>query len=213
VGTPFRRRFLNFLKSTFVGGLFVLAPLVVLLILVGKAVDVVYSALRPLFEYLPFHSTTQIALAAVLGVASVIVLCFLAGLVARTALTRRLVRWIESMVLSNLPGYSLMKGVGASFVGADGSDGRQAVLVRLESSWTIGFAMDRLEDSRVVIFIPGAPNAFSGALHIMEANRIEPLNLSIRATIDCLNRLGVESAQQIRLMPAPEATAPTSGSI
>lgn len=197
MSTTFRRRFLNFLKSTFVGGLFVLAPLVVLLILIGKVIDVIYSAIRPLLEYLPFHSSAQVALAAALGIIAVIVLCFLAGLVARTTLTQRFVRWIESMVLSNLPGYSLMKGVGASFVGADGNDGRQAVMVRLESSWTIGFTMDRLEDGRVVVFIPGAPNAFSGTLHIMEANRIEPLNLSTRATIDCLNRLGVGSAWQL----------------
>lgn len=195
---PFRRRAIDFFKATFVGGVFVLAPLVVLLIIVGKVVEVVYSAIEPALGWLPFDSAAGVALAVVIAVAGVVALCFAAGLVAETALTKRFVRWIESAVLSNLPGYGLMKGVGANLLGAEGAEARRVVLARLESSWAIGFAMDTLDDGRVVVFVPGVPNAFSGALHIMDAGRVEPLDVSIRAAIDCLNRLGGNAAEVLR---------------
>ena len=195
---PFRVRIINFLKSTFVGGMFVLAPIVLLLFIIGKTIEAAYSALRPLFDLLPFQSVSGVSLALVSGIVAIIALCFFAGLVAKTALTRRFVRWIESMVLTNLPGYSLMKSVGARLVGAEHNDGREAVIVRFESSSMIGFSMDKLDDGRVLVFVPGAPNAFSGTLHIIEANRIEPLGISVRETLDCLSRLGVETAELLR---------------
>jgi uncharacterized membrane protein len=198
VGIQFGRRIVNFLKATIVGGLFVLVPVVLLLVIVGKAVEVAYSALRPVVEWLPFDTVGGMSLAFVLGIACVIGLCFAAGLVAKVTLTRRFVRWVESMLLSNMPGYSLMKGVGESLVGvADGGE-RQAVLVRFEYSSMIGFVMDRLEDERIVVFVPGVPNAMAGTLHIIEATRVEPLGLPIRTVLDFLNRLGVDADKALR---------------
>jgi hypothetical protein len=42
------------------------------------------------------------------------------------------VNWLETAVLSNLPGYSLMKGVGEEFAGNDPSDRNESILVRLD---------------------------------------------------------------------------------
>lgn len=186
----FRRRTIDFFRSTFVGGVFVLAPLIVLLIIVGTLLDPIYSAVKPALGWLRIDSAASIAIAAGIAVGGVIAICFLAGLFAETTLTKRFVRWIESVFLSNLPGYGLMKGVGANLLGKEGEEPRQVVLARFESSWSLGFAMNRLEGGRVVVFIPGVPNAFAGTLHIMDPDRVQPLTISIRAAIDCLNQLG-----------------------
>lgn len=194
----FSRRVLGFFKATFIGGLFVLVPIVLLLVVIGKAVEVVYSALRPAVELMPFDSIGGVSIALLLGFGIVITLCFLAGLGAKVTITKRFVRWIEGWLLSNLPGYSLMKGVGESLVGVGGAADRQAVLARFESSWMVAFVMDRLANGRVVVFVPGVPNALSGTLHVMEADRIEPLGIPIRTVLDFLNRLGVDAAPALR---------------
>ena len=198
MGIQFGRRALSFLKSTFIGGLFVLAPIVLLLVIAGKAVDVVYSALRPMVDYLPFDSVASASVALLLAFAAVVALCFVAGLAAKVTLTKRLVRSIESMLLSNLPGYSLMKGVGESFVGVKAESERQAVLVRFEASRMVGFVMDRLNHDKLVVFVPGVPNAMTGTLHIIESLRVEPLEMPVRTVLDFLNRLGVDSTPVLR---------------
>ena len=193
----FAQRVLSFFKSTFIGGLFVLVPLGLLLFIVGKAVEAVYSGIEPALKWLPFDSIGGVSIALLLGIAIVLALCFVSGLAARAAATRRVVRAIESMLLSNLPGYSLMKGVGENFAGVQGNS-KQSVLVRLESTHVVGFSMDRLPSGHVVVFVPGVPNALSGTLHIVEAERVLPLDVPIRTTLDFLNRLGVDAPAVLR---------------
>jgi uncharacterized membrane protein len=181
------------LRSTFVGGLFVVAPVVVLIVVIGKLAEVVYTALTSVAGVLPFDSTASLALAGLVAVAGVVALCFVAGLLARTALTRNLVGWIESVLLSNLPGYALMKGVGSNLLGADTGDLRPVVAVRFEASTMIGFQMDRLADGRLVVFVPNVPNAFAGTLHLVKADRVTPLAMSMRMALETLGKLGVGS--------------------
>ena len=189
--TPFHRRVLSFFRSTVVGGLFVVAPVVVLLVLVGQAIEVVYSGLKPVIGVLNLNSTASYVLAVVVAVAGVIAVCFAAGLLARTALTQNAVRWLESMILSNLPGYALMKGVGSNLLGTAGADVHPVVAVRFEASTMIGFQMDRLADGRLVVFIPNVPNAFAGTLHLLTPDRVTPLGLSMRAALELLGKLGI----------------------
>jgi len=210
VGIEFGRGILSFLKSTFIGGLFVLAPIVILLVIVGQVVDVVYTAIRPALDWMPDKSIGGVSMAMLLVLAGVIGLCFVAGLGAKIAITKRCVRWIESMLLSNLPGYSLMKGVGENVVGVQGASERQSVLARFENSWMVGFVMDRLENGRLVVFIPGVPNALTGTLHIMEPSRVQPLGTPIRTTLDFLNRLGVETSPEMRERLAKIEAAPST---
>lgn len=209
------RRLLEFVRATIVGGLLVLVPIVVLAAFVGYAIEVAWAALAPVFARLPFQSATSAGLAAVTGVAVVILLCFLAGLVAETALIRWAVRSIESRILAFLPGYSLMKGVGTSFVGVDGTEGRRPVLVRFHDTSQIGFEMERLVDGRAVVFIPTAPNPLTGAIHILDADRITPLPATIGPTFECISRLGIDASRI--LTPAAAITkamapAPTTSS-
>lgn len=186
--------FLGFVKATVIGGLFVLAPIVILVILAGKAVSVAYETLRPLVAYLPFQDVAGVSIALVLGIAALIALCFVAGLLAHTALAAWLVRLIEGAVLSNLPGYSLMKSMGEGLVGVSNENGRRAVLVQFATTSQVGFLMDQLPDGRAVIFIPGVPSPWSGQLHVVAVEHYEMLNASVRETVEVLQKLGISSA-------------------
>lgn len=56
---------------------------------------------------------TPVALALLL----IILVCFLAGLLARTRLAKAAVKKLERKILAKIPGYELLTGLGASFVG------------------------------------------------------------------------------------------------
>ena len=180
----------RFLKSTLVGGLAVLLPLVVLLAVVGWAADIALKAILPVFEWLPDKSVGGVSIAALAAIGSLVVGCFLAGLFAETAMIRFLGDRAERLALS-VPGYALMKNVGASLVGIEGKHPLRTVLVQFPGSWQLGFLMETLADGRHVVFVPGVPRALVGTLHIIPADRVQVLAMSVPAALDTLGRLGV----------------------
>src|SRR5262245_20677311 len=102
----------RFLKSTTIGGLLVLVPVVALVAIVVWAVDIALGVIRPVLQWLPDKSVIGVSLAAFLAVLGIVLACFLAGLFAETAVIRFLGEHAERLALS-IPGYALMKNAGA----------------------------------------------------------------------------------------------------
>jgi uncharacterized membrane protein len=194
----------RFLKSTMVGGLVVLVPLLALLAVVGWAANLALAVIMPLFEWLPDKSVGGVSLTVVAAIGSLVAGCFLIGLFAETAIVRFLGDRAEWLALS-VPGYALMKNVGASFVGLEGKNPVRTVLVHFEVSWQLGFLMETLSDGRHVVFVPGVPRALVGTLHIVGADRVEFLAMSAAAALDALGRLGVGLGEM--RVKEPESTA------
>jgi uncharacterized membrane protein len=184
------RRLYGFVRSTVLGGLVVLVPVVVLGAVVAWALRTALRVIVPAFEWLPDRSVGGVSLAVLAAAAGVVVGCFLAGLFAETAIIRRLGERAERFALF-IPGYALMKNVGADLVGVQSRRPVKPVLARFEASWQLGFLMETLADGRHVVFVPGVPRALVGTLHIMAADRVRVLALSVSATLDALGRLGV----------------------
>jgi uncharacterized membrane protein len=130
------------------------------------------------------------SLAVVVALISVVVGCFVVGLVAETALVRRLGTSADHVALF-VPGYALMKHVGADVVGIERKNPVKTVLVRFEASSQLGFLMETLSDGRHLVFVPGVPRALVGTLHIIRADRVEVLTMSVSSALDVLSRLGV----------------------
>lgn len=181
----------HFLKSTVIGGFVVLIPVVVLGYIVVEAVNIARKILTPLLDWLPVTSVAGVSLGLLLAVAVLILACFLAGLLAETTIARAVVDRVERFILSNIPGYSLMKNVGEQLVGIESKNARRTVLARFEASCQLGIQMDTLPDGRCAVFVPSVPHPFSGVLHILPADRVEPLDLPIAKALEAFGRLGV----------------------
>jgi uncharacterized membrane protein len=185
---------IRFLKSTIVGGLVVLLPLAVVGGVIAWAVPIFLKFIWPVFEWLPDKSVGGVSLTVVAAILSVVAGCFVAGLVAETTVIRRVSKGADQLALF-VPGYALMKHVGADVVGIERKQPLRTILVRFEASWQLGFLMDTLSDGRHVVFIPGVPRALVGTLHIIEAERVQVLTMSVSLALDVLSRLGVGLGQ------------------
>jgi uncharacterized membrane protein len=180
----------QFLKSTILGGLIVLVPVVVLGAIVVWAVDLALKTITPVFEWLPDKSIGGVSLAASAAVVGLVVACFFAGLAVNMAIIRRVGDRAERLAML-VPGYALMKSVGVNLVGMESKYPVRTALVQFQTSWQLGFLMDLLADGRHVVFIPGVPRALVGTLHIVAAERVQVLPMSVSAALDVLSRLGV----------------------
>lgn len=187
------KSFLGFLRTTVGGGILFLVPVIVLVAIIGKALDISRRFVEPLAAHIPVESLGGVRTPRLLAIAAIILFCFLAGLVARTRLARRMVDWLESALLSNLPGYSLMKSVGETMVGFEREHAYEAVLARIEDAWQIAFLVERIEGGHVAVFVPGAPSPWSGAVYFMTEDRIKPLQGELKSALRCVRRLGMGS--------------------
>ena len=95
----------EFVKTTVIGGLLFLVPIVVGLFIVQRAVGFARRGLDPLVERLPFNTVAGVAVASLVAGLAVLVGCFIGGLVARTPIGRRLQASLQRVILGVLPGY------------------------------------------------------------------------------------------------------------
>ena len=184
---------LEFLKTTLLGGVLFLVPIVLLAFVASKALAVVDDIVEPLAVLIPVETVGGVPMAKLLAGAAIVLFCFLAGLLAKTALAKKLVDWLEAAVLSNVPGYEVIKSMGESMVGIEKERAHQAVLARIEEAWQIAFLVERIDGGYVVVFVPDAPNPWSGSVFFITEDRIKSLDLPRAQLLKCLNRLGVGS--------------------
>ena len=66
----------------------------------------------------------------------------------------------------------------------------QPVLARFDDRWQIAFEVERIIGGKVSVFVPGAPDPWSGSVCIMTDDRISRLDSDPLATLDVLKQLG-----------------------
>ena len=94
---------IGFIKTTVIGGLVFLAPVIVLLIVTKKALEVINAVLAPFEKLIPIESVGGVLIADIVGIAALLGICFAAGLLARRARLKGFVDRLETMILTKLP--------------------------------------------------------------------------------------------------------------
>jgi uncharacterized membrane protein len=194
------------LKTTITGGLVFLVPVVILLAILGKALEVTSRVAVPLAGWLPFGFAADILFVNLLASLLILVVCFLAGLLARTEFARRAVRSLETRFLDRIPVYSFIKSMTASMAGTEGEAPLTPVYVRLDDYAQIAFEIERLADGAVVVYLPGAPNPWSGAVCIMTPDRVSALDATMLKAVDNISHLG-RGSDALLPRPAPGGAA------
>ena len=180
----------QFVRTTIVGGLFFLAPIVVLIVILAKAFDYAKKGLNAVVVHIPAASDLSAGAATVLAVALVALVCFLAGFVARTVIAQRVVNALESSVLSKIPAYEYLKQESASALGVAEIAELPVVFVPMEGGWQLGVQTEPLSDGLVSIFVPGAPNPHSGSVFFFSTDNVRPAGIKLVAALNCLRRCG-----------------------
>jgi uncharacterized membrane protein len=188
---------LRFLKTTIIGGIVFLVPIVILVAVIGKALGLASKLATPLAGLLPIKSIVGLAAVELLAIIILILICFLAGLAAKTARARRFINSLESNILSNIPAYEFFKSRVHVFVPTDDAEGLKPVLARFDDSWQIAFEVERIEGGQVTIFLPGAPDPWSGSVCFMTEDRIKPLDITLLSAVNTLKGLGKGAKDQL----------------
>lgn len=197
----------DFLKTTIVGGLLFLVPVILLLAILGHAMRLVGKVATPIAAEFPVHEIAGVAFATIVAALVLLVLAFLAGLMARTDTGRAVMRWFEESLLGGLPQYRMMKTMAEGLAQVEDASGIKPALVSIEGGWQIGYVLEEMRAGWTAVFLPQAPTPMSGNVMYMPSDRVRPLDMPIGEAMLLVKRLGVGSAKALRqadLTPVPE---------
>jgi uncharacterized membrane protein len=186
---------LRFLKSTIVGGLLFVLPLLAILVVVRHALHTLADLLGPVAEMLPQQKVAGMVVADVLAIVTIVALCFLAGLFVGTQFGRGINDRLERIVLRKVPGYTLVKGAARGLVGLENDSDLGVALARIEDDWVLAFIVERHDNGLSTVFVPSAPTPAAGAVYYLPDERLKRLDVPVTEAIACVMRLGVGSRE------------------
>ena len=173
------KQLLEFVKTTAVGGIFVLLPLVLFYLLLSELLQVVVALATPIADLFPKGTFDQVKMPVVIGVILIVGASFLFGLALRSASLSRLGLWIERTLLDRLPLYNAVKRMGRGLVGAqEDSVFRSGVFSSSNGEKEIVYVIEDHGDGQMTILCLFALASFAGSVKIVSADRIEILEAS-----------------------------------
>ena len=187
------RIFSGFFKATIVGGLLFMVPLILMVVVLQKGLGLVRKIVVPLAKYFPERTFLGVGMTTILSIAVIVLLCFLFGLVARTAAGKKVRDWLEFTIMGKLPGYALVKGVIQGATGLENEEDVTIALVRIEDAWQIGFVVEVHSDGHRTVYMPGVPNPASGSIFYMTEDRIRPIDAKMGQLLTVIRHLGIGS--------------------
>ena len=197
------------MTTTLIGGLVFLLPLIVMLAVLGQGLALMAGVAQPVAAMFPNRQGGGVALASLVALLLLLLLCYGAGLLARAALGRTLSASFEDRLQTLYPRYTIIKGM-TQALGVDGvKSGLKTVLVSFDDHQVLAVEVERLADGRVVVFLPGAPDPWSGSVVLVSHERVAGVPVEIGALHRSLKSIGRGSAALLNAtMPALPAHSP-----
>ena len=192
----------RFAADAVVGGLFILLPIYLAVLLLLKGVQSLVGLLKPISASLPDWGPGEDVLALVL----VIAVSFIVGAAVRTRVGRTVRERVEKTLLGKLPGYELFRSLTQRLAGEGEASTWKPALVEIEDGLVPAFIVEIHDDGRYTIFVPSIPTPFAGAVYILAANRVHPVDVPLAQAIKSISRWGTGSRDMVAAMEAADAS-------
>ena len=128
-----------------------------------------------------------------------VVIIFVIGLAARSAVGHRVGRWIEDRLLMRFPPYDVLRSFSRRMLGSDPPDKLQPAFLRVsDGNRMFCFIVEDVpQHDSAVIFVPLAPTPGIGNVQVASRERIEPLEASFGDAVGCLFNWGAGTADLV----------------
>ncbi len=184
----------GFLRTTAIGGLLFLLPLIVVGALVGQVVPIVMTIAESLGKILPgfLKSPSGVAMLIFSAIVALVLICFVAGLLARRSFVRNLSEAFEKKLVLLFPRYAILKDQMADSIGGEQARAvMKPVIARLDDCIRIGFETERNPDNGLVsIYFPGSPDPWAGHVALLKIEQVDALNVEFGEAVATCEQLG-----------------------
>ena len=136
----------EFTKTTLIGGILIVLPIYVSLLLLAKAVQGLLAAVKPITAGIP----ASVEFREILAILALAAVCFIAGLIMRTGPGLRAKNAVEVTLLEKLPGYTLLRGLAGRVTGQADEPGFAPALAEIEEALVPALIVEKLEDGSLL---------------------------------------------------------------
>jgi len=107
------------LKNTLTGGLFVVLPVLLVILILREVFDMLVAIAEPISALVGIKGRTEGIEEIVVAIVLLVLVSFLIGLASRTKLGVTVGRWVERDILDRMPSYRLLRTLSRRFSGDD----------------------------------------------------------------------------------------------
>lgn len=181
-------------KTTLIGGLLVVLPIYLSILLLAKTLSGVLALMSPVTAAIPAAAQFRQLIAILI----VLAVCLVAGIVVRTGPGRWAKIALERSVLERIPGYTLVRGLAERLGGDDRGGTFQPALVELEDALAPAFIIEELNDGRYTVLVPSVPTPAAGSLFIMPRERVHPIDVPFTQAVKVISKWGTGAGELAR---------------
>jgi uncharacterized membrane protein len=192
---------MNFLKTTLLGGLFVLLPLILLWLGLSEIAGLLVAMATPIADLFPAGVFDKLTAPPVVAVILLVGASFILGLAARSALMNRLGRKFEEGVLAKVPMYRMLKIISSALIDAETSDVSPAIISDGSGGGDPCYVMEKHQDGRATVLLPWSPASFAGSIKVVQQSDLEILDCSIDEFSRSLSQMGIGVEECISSKP------------
>ena len=186
------KKLMEFFKTTAMGGLFVLLPILLLYLLLGEALGMIVALATPIADLFPEGTFGKVEFPVIVGLILILGASFVIGLGLRAKIARRSGRWIERTILDRLPAYNALKSLTTGFAEAGKSGAfKAALLISADGEREFIYVIEDHGEDHLTVLLPWAPTAFAGIVKIVDRQRVELLDANIGDVSKVLSQWGV----------------------
>jgi uncharacterized membrane protein len=186
----------QFVTSTLAGGLLIVVPVYLAVLLLLKGMKSVAGLVRPVAALLPDSIPAEGFFSLVL----VLTICFLVGVAVRTRSGRAIRERMEMALFGRLPGYSLLRSLTQRLAGDSEQSAWMPALVEIEEALVPAFIIEALDDGRFTVFVPSVPTPLAGAVYVLRPERVHILDVPFTQAVRSISRWGSGSRDLVAAM-------------
>ena len=185
----------DFMKTTIVGGFFVILPIVLIYLVLDETIGLLAALVDPIAQQLPVDNLGGIEISRILSVGLILALCFMTGLIMKTRIGISIRAFVEGAILERIPGYSVIRSLTSRFEGESNNTSTfaPAVVTTAPGMRELAFIVDEHDNGEVTVFLPLSPMATVGTVRFVSRDRVQAVKAPMGAAVNCLMHWGLGS--------------------
>lgn len=181
---------LNFIKTTCIGGVFFLIPFGIVIIILGKLFNLLTPVANRIANIYANDTLFGVSLIYLVVVFLLLSICFILGLLSKTKPSKAIVNWLESSLLSKIPGYTFMKNTNENIYGVNQEEIYKVILIKDDENWSLAFEIEPIDEHFMIVFLPSAPHPWSGEIKIVPQANCKNVDMNYKDAIAFCSKLG-----------------------
>jgi len=181
----------EFTKTTLIGGVLIVMPIYLSVLLLLKAFGAVVGLVAPITGGLP----TTLPFREIVAMLVLVGICFACGIAVRTGPGLRAKNMIERALLEKIPGYSLIRGLAGRIAGNTEEKAFAVVLAEIEDALVPAFLVEECDAEHCTIFVPSVPTPAAGAIYIIAKSRVHAVDVPFTQAVTVISKWGAGSRE------------------